>query len=301
MNRTIVYEVTKEQTVFRFLQKKGYSDQNLVDLRKDKQGILVDGIPALQKQVVRPGERLTVQLRETDCSTQILPVELPLDIVYEDEDFLVVNKPAGMPVHPSRNNVDNSLGNALMYYFLQQQKPFVYRCINRLDRDTSGLTIVAKHSVSAAILGTMLAEKSAGKNTSMKKGYLAIVRGSVTPPSGTITAPIMRKEEYHPERVVDFTRGEAAVTHYRVVGGKNGYNLVALELETGRTHQIRVHMKYLGYPLIGDSLYNPDMERIQRQALHAASLSFAHPITGKWMEFHAPMPEDMRAVFASSV
>lgn len=111
----------------------------------------------------------------------------------------------------------------------------------------------------------------------------------------------MRKEEYQPERVVDFTRGEAAVTHYRVVEEKNGYNLVALELETGRTHQIRVHMKYLGYPLIGDSLYNPDMERIQRQALHAASLSFAHPITGKWMEFHAPMPEDMRAVFASSV
>jgi 23S rRNA pseudouridine1911/1915/1917 synthase len=326
MNRTIVYEMEEKeagQTVYRFLQKKGYSDQNLVDLKKNSHGILVNENPARQKDILLPGDRLTVFIEEKGWSTGIVPVKLPLDIVYEDEDLLVVNKSAGMPVHPSRKNVDNTLGNALLYYFKEQDKPFVYRCINRLDRDTSGLTIVAKHSVSAAILGSMLAEKSnlaaaaertiSGVDTTgshkeerrraalfhavpMEKEYLAIVRGRVTPAAGTITAPIARKEACNLERMIDFEHGEAAVTHYRVVQEKNDHSLVALRLETGRTHQIRIHMKYLGFPLIGDYLYNPDMERIGRQALHASRLSFMHPMTGEKIEITAPLPEDMRAV-----
>lgn len=126
--------------------------------------------------------------------------------------------------------------------------------------------------------------------------YLAIVKGSVTPPSGTIDAPLSRKPGTIIERDVDFEHGEHAVTHYNVVFEKNGHSLVSLCLETGRTHQIRIHMKYLGYPLIGDYLYNPDMEHITRQALHSHKLSFSHPITGKAMKFTAPLPEDMKAV-----
>lgn len=128
----------------------------------------------------------------------------------------------------------------------------------------------------------------------IRREYLAVVRGHLTPQSGTISAPLARKPGTIIERTVDFEHGEAAVTHYTVVDEQNGHSLVSLCLETGRTHQIRIHMKYLGYPLIGDYLYNPDMEYINRQALHSHKLSFTHPITGDAMAFHAPLPEDMR-------
>ncbi len=243
--------------------------------------------------VLHPGDTLTLHIREARSSEKIPPVELPLDIVYEDEDLMVINKPAGMPIHPSMNNYYNSMANALAYYFDQQNRPFVFRCINRLDRDTSGLTIVAKHYVSAGMLSAMIANKAASGIT---REYLAIVKGSVQPPEGTITAPLGRKEGSIIERTIDFEKGESAITHYKVLDEKNGHSLVSLILETGRTHQIRIHMKHLGYPLIGDYLYNPDMERIQRQALHAWKLSFVHPITGEKMQFTAPLPEDMAKV-----
>ena len=216
--------------------------------------------------------------------------ELPLDIVYEDDDLIVINKPAGMPIHPSLNNYRNSLANALMYYYTKQNKPFIFRCTNRLDRDTSGLTVIAKHLVSSSILSQMAVRHE------ITREYLAIVRGPVTPSQGTINAPIGRAGTSLIERKIDPEHGENAVTHYRVITEKNGHSLVSLILETGRTHQIRVHMKYIGHPLIGDYLYNPDMEFISRQALHSHRLSFRHPITGKTMEFEAPLPEDMAVI-----
>ena len=210
----------------------------------------------------------------------------------------MVNKPADMPIHPSMNNYYNSLANGLACYFKRQNCPFVFRCINRLDRDTSGLTLIAKHSVSGGMLSTMISNKTVSGIT---REYLAIVKGSVTPPEGTITAPLARKEGSIIERCVDFEKGENAITHYRVLDEKNGHSLVSLILETGRTHQIRIHMKYLGYPLIGDYLYNPDMEFIRRQALHAWKLSFRHPITGEELHFMAPLPEDMKAVAGEEI
>ena len=243
--------------------------------------------------ILQPGDTLTLHIHEEHSSEKIPPVELPLDIIYEDEDLMVINKPAGMPIHPSMNNYYNSLANGLAYYFAQQNCPFVFRCINRLDRDTSGLTIVAKHYVSAGILSAMIANKA---TSGITREYLAIAKGSVRPLEGTITAPLGRKEGSIIERTVDFENGESAVTHYRVLDEKNGHSLVSLILETGRTHQIRIHMKYLGFPLIGDYLYNPDMALIHRQALHAWRLSFRHPITGEQMHFTAPLPEDMAKV-----
>lgn len=197
-----------------------------------------------------------------------------------------------MPIHPSLNNYTNSLANGLAWYYLQQGKPFIFRCCNRLDRDTSGLTVVAKHLVSASILSSMTKRKEVCRE------YLAVARGHVMPESGTITAPLARRDGTIIERVVDWEKGEPAVTHYQVVTVRNGHSLVALRLETGRTHQIRIHMKYLGYPLIGDYLYNPDMEHITRQALHSHRLSFPHPITGEAMCFEAQLPEDMKQVLA---
>ena len=269
MERTLIYTTENLITplpVSRFLKQKGFSSQNLVQLKKDPSAVLANGIPCFMNHILQPGDTLTLHIRENHSSEKIPPVNLPLNIVYEDADLMVINKPAGMPIHPSMNNYYNSLANALAYYFEQQNCPFVFRCINRLDRDTSGLTIVAKHYVSAGILSAMIANKA---TSGITREYLAIAKGSVRPLEGTITAPLGRKEGSIIERTVDFENGESAVTHYRVLDEKNGHSLVSLILETGRTHQIRIHMKYLGYPLIGDYLYNPDMALIQRQALHA--------------------------------
>ena len=252
--------------------------------------ILVNGVHYYMRQELSKGDYLQVRICETKNSEKIPPTNLPLDIIYEDEDLLVLNKPAGMPIHPSLNNYTNSMANALAYYFQSQGKPFIFRCCNRLYRDTSGLTIVSKHLVSGSILSDMT------KYREVHREYLAIARGSVTPSEGTIQAPLGRKEGTIIERTVDWEHGEDAVTHYKVVKEANGHSLVSLRLETGRTHQIRIHMKYLGYPLIGDYLYNPDMEYMTRQALHSHHMEFTHPITGEHMSFTAPLPEDMARV-----
>ena len=295
MNRTLTYTIENEFhgiSISAYLKNKGFSAQNLVELKKMPESVLVNGKWVYLTQSLETGDNLTIRIIETASSEKIPPVKLPLDIIYEDEDLMVINKPAGMPIHPSMNNYENSLGNALAYYFAMQNKPFIFRCINRLDKDTSGLTIIAKHMVSAGMLSAMVADK---KNGGIMREYLAIVKGTPTPSQSTINAPIARKEGSILEREVNET-GETAITHYTTLKSNNGHSLVSLVLETGRTHQIRVHMKHLGYPLIGDHLYNPDMEHINRQALHSHKLKFIHPITKESMEFTAPLPEDMAKI-----
>lgn len=297
MNRTLTYLISEEHAGLRveqFLKRKGYSAQNLAEIKRMPKSVMVNGIHYYMRQQLEAGDHLEVHICETESSEKIPPTDLPLDIVYEDEDIIVINKPAGMPIHPSMKNYTNSMANALAFYYQKQDKPFIFRCNNRLDRDTSGLTVVAKHLVSANILSSMVSRKE------VKREYLAIVSGHVTPEEGTITAPLARKEGILIERMVDFEHGDTAITHYKVLEKLKGHSLVSLCLETGRTHQIRIHMKFLGYPLIGDYLYNPDMELIGRQALHSHRLSFQHPITGDFMEFTAPLPEDMQAVLSIS-
>ena len=293
MNRNIDYIIDEDSAGLRveqFLRRKRYSGQNLSEIKRMPKSILVNGVHYYMRQELSTGDHLQVRICETQNSEKIPPTKLALDIIYEDEDLLVLNKPAGMPIHPSLNNYTNSMANALAYYFQSQGKPFIFRCCNRLDRDTSGLTIVSKHLVSGSILSDMT------KYREVHREYLAIARGSVTPSEGTIQAPLGRKEGTIIERTVDWEHGEDAVTHYKVVKEANGHSLVSLRLETGRTHQIRIHMKYLGYPLIGDYLYNPDMEYMTRQALHSHHMEFTHPITGAHMSFTAPLPEDMARV-----
>lgn len=293
MNRNIDYIIDEDSAGLRveqFLRRNRYSGQNLSEIKRMPKSILVNGVHYYMRQELSKGDHLQVRICETQNSEKIPPTKLPLDIIYEDEDLLVLNKPAGMPIHPSLNNYTNSIANALAYYFQSQGKPFIFRCCNRLDRDTSGLTIVSKHLVSGSILSDMT------KYREVHREYLAIARGSVTPSEGTIQAPLGRKDGTIIERTVDWEHGEDAVTHYKVVKEANGHSLVSLRLETGRTHQIRIHMKYLGYPLIGDYLYNPDMEYMTRQALHSHHMEFTHPITGEHMSFTAPLPEDMARV-----
>ncbi len=311
MDRTIEYTITEQDTspylprgvtVEQFLRRMGYSAHTLARLRQMPDSTRIDGSSVPLKRALAAGECLSVCIHETKVSPHVTPVDLPLAIIYEDEDLLVVNKPAGMPTHPSQQNRENSLASALAYYYQSQGKPFVFRCCNRLDKDTSGLTLAAKHFVS----GSMLSDY--GKRRQIHREYLGIIKGSLESagiaPSGTIDVPLSRKPGSIIERMPDPEHGETAVTHYRVVTEKNGYTLLLFVLETGRTHQIRIHMKTLGFPLVGDYLYNPEetgnspASGIRRQALHAYRLSFTQPVTGQPLDFTAPLPKDMEELLA---
>lgn len=271
------------------LKAHGYSSAVIRHLKETPNGIQKNGIWARVHDSLEEGDLVTLLLEEHSSSENIVPSPIPLDIVYEDEDLLVINKAAGIPIHPSQGNFDNTLANACAYYFRQKGEPFVYRCINRLDRDTTGLLILARHAYSASLLSAMVAKKE------IRREYLALADGLV-PEEGTIEAPIARVADSTIEREVNFETGEFARTHYRRISYDETTNLslVSLILDTGRTHQIRVHMKYIGHPLPGDFLYHPDYSFIKRQALHSHRLSLTHPITGEVLHFTAPLPKDMQ-------
>ncbi len=294
MNRTLEYLIENEYdgcTIDKYLKAKGYSSANITAIKKMPENVVIGGQWVHMNRKLSAGEVLTVNITEEDSSEKIPPVKMDLNIVYEDEDIIVINKPAGLPIHPSLNHYEDSLANGLAYYYESQGKPFIFRCANRLDKNTSGLTVIAKHLVSANILSTMV------KNREFHREYYAIVRGSLDQPEGTINAPIGRVGDSIITRCVDFENGERAITHYKVVEEKKGHSLISIHLETGRTHQIRVHFKYIGHPLIGDHLYNPDFEYMQRQALHSHRINFKHPITGQQMDFVADLPDDMLKAF----
>lgn len=290
MERIFQYHITESEqnlTILEYLKEKGYSRQNVVALKKMPESILVNGMWEHVNFSLKSGDVLTIRIQELQSNDKIVPVPLPLPIVYEDEDILVVDKPADMPVHPSVNNYDNTLANAVAYYYASQNIPFTFRCVNRLDRDTTGLTILAKHMLAGGILSDMVSKRE------IHREYLALAGGYLSG-EGTVDAPIAREDTSVIKRQVDFIHGERAVTHYKVLSHiENQASLVALQLETGRTHQIRVHMSYLGHPLLGDDLYGGEVRLMKRQALHSHKLLFHHPITGKELCFISPLPDDM--------
>lgn len=291
--RILTYEIQPEdagRTVAEYLRSRGFSRHLLIRLKTMPDGITLDGVPVLPSHRFfcdRVKSLLTIRLREEEASEHIAPVPLPLTIVYEDEDLLVLDKPPDMPIHPSMGNYENTLANALAYYYEQQERPFIFRCINRLDRDTSGLLIVAKNAYSSVVLSAQMKERH------IHREYLAVVQG-LAPERGTIDAPIGRQPGSVIARCVDPVSGEPAITHYtRVAASPDGtYSLMRIHLDTGRTHQIRVHMGHIGHPLPGDFLYCPDYRHFKRQPLHSHRLSFSHPVTGKEMTFTSPLPED---------
>jgi 23S rRNA pseudouridine1911/1915/1917 synthase len=284
-----IIEPDNNKTILQFLQEHGYSRNVIIHLKKTPDSILKNDIWSYVNEPLYTGDTLKITIIENEGSPKIVPIELPLPIVYEDEDILVVNKPADMPVHPSMNHYENTLANAVMWYFSNQGIAYTFRCINRLDRDTTGLTILAKNMLSAGILSSFMQKHE------IHKEYRAICEG-IVPPYGTINAPIARAGDSAIERCVDPEHGEEAITHYICEKTDGRHSLVKLILDTGRTHQIRVHMKYLGHPLIGDFLYHPDDKTMSRQALHCCCLKFRHPITGENMHFEAPLPEDMQKI-----
>ena len=294
MDRILTYTIKPEQEgmqLLDFLRSKGFSRGILSSMKADKNAIQLNGERGFGKSILQAGDSLHIHIPEADNTENILPVKMDLSILYEDEDILVINKAADMPVHPSIGNYDNTLANGVTWYFKEKGQHFVYRCINRLDRDTTGALILAKNPYSAAVLSAQM------KQRQIRRTYLALTDG-IPPERGTISAPVARMDASVITREVNFERGETAVTHYERLAVSNGYALVELHLDTGRTHQIRVHMKYIGCPLPGDFLYHPVFDRIGRQALHSFQLEFAHPITGEPMCFLAPVPEDFRRAFA---
>lgn len=293
MNRIFHYQITENErgtTVLDFLRKKGFSRHILSSMKADKEALTRNGQRIGGREQLLAGDHFRVRLLETVDSDGIVPVSMPLSILYEDEDILVINKPADMPVHPSIGNYTNTLANGVAAYLDAKDEHSPFRCINRLDRDTSGALILAKNAFSAAVLSTQM------RNRQIRRTYLAVVEG-ITPPNGTISAPISRVDDSVIERHVDFLRGEPAVTHYERLEVKNEHSLLEIHLETGRTHQIRVHMGYIGHPLPADYLYHPVYDCFKRQPLHSLQLEFRHPVTDKPMCLLAPVSEDMCNAF----
>ena len=293
MDRIFHYQITENErgtTVLDFLRKKGFSRHILSSMKADKEALTRNGQRIGGREQLLAGDYFRVRLLETVDSDGIIPVSMPLSILYEDEDILVINKPADMPVHPSIGNYTNTLANGVAAYLDAKDEHSPFRCINRLDRDTSGALILAKNAFSAAVLSTQM------RNRQIRRTYLAVVEG-ITPPNGTIFAPISRVDDSVIERHVDFLHGEPAVTHYERLETKNEHSLLEIHLETGRTHQIRVHMGYIGHPLPADYLYHPVYDCFKRQPLHSLQLEFRHPVTDKSMCLLAPVPEDMCNAF----
>lgn len=289
MIRTIHYTADHEAqgcTVREFLYSRGYSRSIILNLKNTTEGILLNGSIPYLKTELKAGDILTVRLVDTESSQKIDAVPVPIHILYEDDDIMVLNKQADTPVHPSQGNYYNTLANGVAYYFSQKGENFIFRCINRLDRDTTGALILAKNSLSAALLSGQMQRRE------IHRTYLAIVQGYL-PSEGTIDAPIARLSGSTIERCVDMLQGQRAVTHYRRLCYDGCYSLAELNLETGRTHQIRVHMKYAGTPLPGDFLYNPDFSIWKRQPLHSWKLEFSHPVSKEPLSFTAPLPADM--------
>ncbi len=296
MGRIYTYTITEKDlaeakelplVIGPYLRAHGYSHRIVAEIKRRPGGIKLNGEWRMVYHPLEPGDVITVTLPDEDAG-DVIPADLPFGIVYEDEDILVVDKPPLMAVHPSAGHRENSLANAVAGHYLKRGNAFPFRVINRLDRDTSGLVLVGKNVLSSSILSAQM------KARGIHRTYLAVVKGEIRE-AGTVDEPIARVPGSALMRQVDHENGERAVTHYQPLryDEEKGLTLLELHLETGRTHQIRVHMGYIGHPLIGDFLYYPDTTWIARQALHSYGLEFTHPITGAQMTLNCPLPEDM--------
>lgn len=232
--------------------------------------------------IVHPGDLITVN-RQQPCS--IVPTKLPLNICYEDDYILVIDKPAGMLVHPTTTEHRTTLANGVMHYYQTMQLPYTFHPVHRLDRNTSGLVLIAKHPHIQHLL-------SRNDIKNINRQYVALASGRILPAEGIIDEPIAR----HPDSIIQrmvHDSGQHAITSYKLLKGLSNASLVELTLLTGRTHQIRVHLAHIGHPLLGDDLYGGSREFIERQALHAARLSFSHPVSGKIIDVSSPLPIDL--------
>jgi len=283
--KKVIEPVMEGWTVERVLRQELGMSRSLLRSAKKLGAIFINGQPVNSNERVKAGEVLEVCLVKEASS--VIPQQMELAILYEDSDFLAVNKPPGMLVHPLTTEVTGTLANGVLYHWLQQGSADRFRPVHRLDRDTSGLVLVAKNAYMHHQLARQI---SAGR---LSRRYLAVVEGHLQEEKGTIRAPIGLAEGSIIKRAVR-TDGKPAVSHYRVLRQWPAGSLVMVELATGRTHQVRVHMAHRGHPLLGDCLYGGDDSIIKRQALHCAYLAFRHPVSGQLLKLACPLPGDMK-------
>lgn len=283
--RKFIHTVTAEEknkTVGEIIGKNFHISSHLLAYLKNNRGIYLNDCLVTVRKTAEPNDILTLVLRDTG-SPNIVAVNIPLDIVYEDEDILVVDKPANMPVHPSINNYTNTLANGVVYYYGEEK--ITFRPVNRLDRDTTGLVLIAKNRYSADILSRQM------KDGTFRKEYVALVEGILQSKEGEISAPVKRESESVIRRCVS-PDGKYAVTRYRVIDEGNGKSLVRIRLLTGRTHQIRVHFSHIGHPLCYDYLYGTE-KKGKTFYLRCVQIEFVHPVTGKNVTISLPAREDI--------
>jgi 23S rRNA pseudouridine1911/1915/1917 synthase len=289
------WEVSKEEvgmTIKEFLKAHQISKAALTDIKFSGGKILVNAEEMNVRYSLKIGDQLSVIFPLEMPSEGLLGESIPLEIIFEDEFVLVVNKPAFMNTIPSREHPTGSLANALLGYYKEIGLLAATHIVTRLDRNTSGLVLVAKHRH----VHHLLSEQQ--KSGLVKRTYVALVHGRLMEDVGTIKVPIGRKSDSIIEREVSDS-GQYACTHFRVLERMGRFTYVELQLETGRTHQIRVHMSYLGHPLLGDDLYGGSLDLMNRQALHCREVVFIHPFTGKEMMFEVPVAGDMEKLIKS--
>jgi 23S rRNA pseudouridine1911/1915/1917 synthase len=272
-----------------FLKDQHVSKTALTDIKFNGGFILVNNVAENVRYKLADGDHLKVIFPIEVASGDMIPTSIPLNIVYEDAYLLVINKQPYLPTIPSREHPTISLANGLLYYYQQIGLKSTTHIVNRLDRDTSGLMVVAKYR---HVHHLFVEQQKKGK---LKRKYEAITHGVIHNQSGTINAPIGRKSDSIIERTVR-DDGQTAITHYRIVQAFSDKDMshVAIQLETGRTHQIRVHLSYIGHPLVGDDLYGGSKDVINRQALHCCHITFVHPLSNETMTFSAELPPDMK-------
>lgn len=249
--------------------------------------ILINGIPQTVRYSLREGDLLEISFPKEQVGEYMVKEEMDLSIVYEDDSVIVVDKPAGIATIPSLHHPTGTVANGILGYYEKHNIPYTVHVVTRLDRDTSGLLLIAKHRYSHSLLSTA---QKAGK---IKRRYKALVEGDLKQDSGTIDAPIDRKEGSIIERTVKET-GKRAVTHFKVEKRLPLHTLVNIQLETGRTHQIRVHFSHINHPLAGDDLYGGKTDYIKRHALHCYKLAFEHPFTKEYIQLESSLPGDMK-------
>lgn len=285
------WTVTKQQEgliIRSFLQREQkFSKRMIKHIVHGGGTIKVNGTPQTVRYELRAGDVVAVSPPDEKKGAMMIPEKMPLDIVYEDDAVLVINKSPGRAVIPSYQYTSGTIANGVLAHYEAQGLPYTFHVVTRLDRNTSGLMLIAKHRWSHSILS------ETQKAGIIKRSYFAVIEGHLQEKNETINAPIGRKEGSIIERTVT-TGGKHAITHYSVLTEYDNHTLIHVELETGRTHQIRVHFSHFGHPLAGDDLYGGETNNIERQALHCHRLAFEHPFTGEWEEFTAELPNDMK-------
>jgi 23S rRNA pseudouridine1911/1915/1917 synthase len=293
MSNSIKYTITEEaegKKIREYLKGRLELSSRLIRGAAKEERIKINGKAVRMNYILKDGDALEIELNKEE-SQDINPEPMDIDIAYESSDVLVVNKPPYMVVHPTKSYQSGTLANGVLYYFREKGESCIVRLVSRLDMNTSGLLIIAKNQYSHMTLAKEM------QGQSFKKGYTAVVHGNMSSTEGTIDLPIYRPAEDSIKRVVH-ELGQRSITHYKVVERLHGADVVRLILETGRTHQIRVHLSHLGHPIYGDTLYGStdDSSLIQRQALHASYLSFPDPKSGEIISLESELPEDMKSL-----